>query len=62
MLHHPLLKDFPLSGYVELKYNGTHKCIEYQTVQLMQEYRNFVFESPWNQYSVFTKLNLNKKN
>lgn len=61
VLHHPLLKDFPLSGYVELRYSGIHKCIEYQTVQLMQEYRHFVFESPWNQYSIFTKMHLSSK-
>jgi len=58
LFHHPLLKDFPLTGYLELKYNGVNKCIEYQNVQLMQEYRNFVFESPWNQYSISNSFNL----
>jgi len=48
--NHPLLKDFPLTGYLELKYNEDLKCVEYQPVKLMQEYRFFNFESPWNQY------------
>jgi NADH-quinone oxidoreductase subunit C len=56
--YHPLQKEFPLTGYLELKYNDVHKCIEYQPIKLMQEYRNFIFESPWNQYLVTTNLNL----
>lgn len=56
--HHPLQKEFPLTGYLELKYNDVYKCIEYQPVQLMQEYRHFVFESPWNQYVLSTNFNL----
>lgn len=56
--YHPLQKEFPLTGYLELKYSDVHKCIEYQPVKLMQEYRNFVFESPWNQYLLSTNLNL----
>lgn len=54
--HNPLLKDFPLTGYIELRYNENLKCVEYQPVKLMQEYRFFNFESPWNQY--LTKINL----
>jgi len=46
----PLLKDFPLTGFLELRYNEEFKCVEYQPVKLMQEYRFFNFESPWNQY------------
>jgi NADH-quinone oxidoreductase subunit C len=56
-IHHPLQKEFPLTGYLELRYNDVYKCIEYQPVKLMQEYRNFVFESPWNQYLLSTSLN-----
>lgn len=55
--YHPLQKEFPLTGYLELKYNDVYKCIEYQPVQLMQEYRNFIFESPWNQYLLSTNFN-----
>lgn len=55
--YYPLQKEFPLTGYLELKYNDVYKCIEYQPVQLMQEYRNFIFESPWNQYLLSTNFN-----
>ncbi|MBI3440441.1 MAG: NADH-quinone oxidoreductase subunit C [Proteobacteria bacterium] len=44
---HPLRKDFPLTGYVELRYNETQKRIVYEPVQLPQEFRNFDFTSPW---------------
>jgi len=54
----PLLKDFPLTGYIELRYNENLKCVEYQPVKLMQEYRFFNFESPWNQYLIKTNLQL----
>ena len=53
---YPLRKDFPLTGYIELRYNEKLKCVEYQPVKLMQEYRFFNFESPWNQYLIKTKL------
>jgi len=54
--NNPLLKDFPLTGYIELRYNENLKCVEYQPVKLMQEYRFFNFESPWNQYLIKTAL------
>lgn len=57
-LNNPLLKDFPLTGYIELRYNEHLKCVEYQPVKLMQEYRFFNFESPWNQYLINTKVDL----
>jgi NADH-quinone oxidoreductase subunit C len=44
---HPLRKDFPLTGYVELRYDATQKRIVYEPVQLTQEFRNFDFVSPW---------------
>ena len=43
----------------ELRYNEELKCVEYQPVKLMQEYRFFDFESPWNQYLINTSINKN---
>lgn len=45
---HPLRKDFPLSGYTQIRYDGTMEKIIYEPVSLEQEYRNFDFASPWN--------------
>ena len=44
---YPLRKDFPLTGYKEVRYNQEMKRVVYEPVKLMQEYRNFDFESPW---------------
>jgi NADH-quinone oxidoreductase subunit C len=44
---HPLRKDFPLTGFVELRYDDDLKKVVYQPVQLVQEYRDFDFMSPW---------------
>jgi len=44
---HPLRKDFPLTGYKEVRYDETQKKVIYEPVKLMQEFRNFDFESPW---------------
>jgi NADH-quinone oxidoreductase subunit C len=44
---HPLRKDFPLTGYKEVRYDETMKKVIYEPVKLMQEFRNFDFESPW---------------
>ena len=44
---HPLRKDFPLSGFVELRYDEEQKRVVYEPVQLIQEFRNFDFLSPW---------------
>jgi len=49
----PLCKDFPLTGYLELRYCEELKCIKYNKLKLMQEYRNFNFLSPWQQYLKF---------
>lgn len=43
----PLRKDFPLTGYVELRYSEEEKRVVYEPVQLTQEFRNFEFMSPW---------------
>jgi NADH-quinone oxidoreductase subunit C len=44
---HPLRKDFPLTGFVELRYDDELKRVAYEPVKLMQEYRSFDFLSPW---------------
>ncbi len=51
---HPLRKDFPLTGYKEVRYDEAQKKVVYEPVKLMQEYRNFDFEMPWEgtQYAV----------
>jgi len=43
---HPLRKDFPLSGFVEMKYNDTEKRVINESIELCQEYRTFRFLSP----------------
>jgi len=44
---YPLRKDFPLTGHVEVRYDDDAKKIVYEPVSLVQEYRDFDFESPW---------------
>jgi NADH-quinone oxidoreductase subunit C len=44
---HPFRKDFPLTGYVEVRYDETQKRVIYEPVKLTQEFRKFDFESPW---------------
>jgi len=44
---HPLRKDFPLTGYREVRYDIEKKRVVYEPVQLQQEFRNFDFLSPW---------------
>lgn len=44
---HPLRKDFPLTGYVEVRYDNERKRVVYEPVKLEQEFRNFDFLSPW---------------
>jgi NADH-quinone oxidoreductase subunit C len=44
---HPFRKDFPLSGYVEMRYSEEHKRVIYEPVELAQDFRTFDFMSPW---------------
>jgi NADH-quinone oxidoreductase subunit C len=44
---HPLRKDFPLTGYVEVRYDEEQKRVVYEPVRLPQEFRSFDFLSPW---------------
>jgi NADH-quinone oxidoreductase subunit C len=44
---HPLRKDFPTTGYTEVRYDDAQKRVVYEPVKLVQEYRQFDFMSPW---------------
>ena len=44
---HPLRKDFPLTGYVEVRYDEEQKRVVYDKVKLTQDFRSFDFLSPW---------------
>lgn len=44
---HPLRKDFPTTGYTEVRYDEAEKRVVYEPVKLVQEYRQFDFMSPW---------------
>ncbi len=44
---HPLRKDFPMTGFVEVRYDDEEKRVRYEPVQLNQEFRHFDFLSPW---------------
>ncbi len=44
---HPLRKDFPLTGYLEVRYDDEKKSVVYEPVNLTQEFRSFDFDSPW---------------
>ena len=58
---HPLRKDFPLTGFNEVRYSEKDKKVIYEPVKLEQNYRNFDFESPWEGTSYIKEVkNLNK--
>ena len=57
---HPLRKDFPLTGFVEVRYSEKDKKVIYEPVKLEQDYRDFDFESPWEGTKYIKELN--KKN
>ena len=44
---HPLRKDFPLTGHVEVRYDDLQKRVVYEPVKLVQEFRKFDYQSPW---------------
>jgi NADH-quinone oxidoreductase subunit C len=44
---HPLRKDFPMTGFVEVRYDDEEKRVVYEPVRLNQEFRQFDFMSPW---------------
>ena len=58
---HPLRKDFPLTGFNEVRYSEKDKKVIYEPVKLEQDYRNFDFESPWEGTNYIKEVkNLNK--
>ena len=58
---HPLRKDFPLTGFNEVRYSEKDKKVIYESVKLEQNYRNFDFESPWEGTKYIKKIkNLDK--
>nr|WP_235907668.1 NADH-quinone oxidoreductase subunit C [Siccirubricoccus phaeus] len=60
---HPLRKDFPLTGYVEVRYDEERKQVVYEPVALTQDFRNFDFLSPWEALTTLPgdeKVHLNR--
>jgi len=52
---HPLRKDFPLTGYTEVRYDATEKRVLYEPVEMAQEFRSFNLVSPWAQSLINNK-------
>ncbi|KAI5631425.1 respiratory-chain NADH dehydrogenase, 30 kd subunit domain-containing protein [Phthorimaea operculella] len=50
---HPFRKDFPLSGYVEVRYDDEQKRVVVEPLELAQEFRRFELEAPWEQFPSF---------
>ena len=59
---HPLRKDFPLTGFNEVRYSEKEKKVIYEPVKLEQNYRNFDFESPWEGTNYIKEINRPDKN
>ena len=59
---HPLRKDFPLTGFNEVRYSEKKKKVIYEPVKLEQNYRNFDFESPWEGTNYLKNINNSEKN
>jgi NADH-quinone oxidoreductase subunit C len=60
---HPLRKDFPLSGHIELRYDEERKQVVYEPVKLTQDFRSFDFLSPWEAMTTLPgdeKIHLNR--
>ena len=57
---HPLRKDFPLTGFNEVRYSEKEKKVIYEPVKLEQNYRNFDFESPWEGTRYIKEIKDNK--
>nr|YP_007890634.1 NADH dehydrogenase subunit 9 [Jakoba bahamiensis]AGH24128.1 NADH dehydrogenase subunit 9 [Jakoba bahamiensis] len=58
---HPLRKDFPLSGYVEVRYDDEQKRVVTEPLELAQEFRHFDFVSPWEQVDIGVQGSVVKK-
>jgi len=59
---YPLRKDFPLTGFNEVRYSEKDKKVIYESVKLEQNYRNFDFESPWEGTKYIKEINKKKDN
>ena len=59
---HPLRKDFPLTGFNEVRYSEKEKKVIYEPVKLEQNYRNFDFESPWEGTNYIKEIKRPEKN
>ena len=59
---HPLRKDFPTTGFLEVRYDEVEKRVVYEPTSLTQGYRDFDFLSPWDNPSVYTDTTKNNKN
>ena len=59
---HPLRKDFPLTGFSEVRYSEKEKKVVYEPVKLEQNYRNFDFESPWEGTKYIKEIKNSEKN
>ena len=60
---HPLRKDFPLTGHVEVRYDAERRAVVYEPVKLQQDFRNFDFLSPWEGMTTLPgdeKIHLNR--
>ena len=58
----PLRKDFPLTGFNEVRYSEKEKKVIYEPVKLEQDYRNFDFESPWEGTKYIKDIKIKNKN
>ncbi len=59
---HPLRKDFPTSGFLEVRYDEVEKRVVYEPTTLTQGYRDFDFLSPWDNPEVYTNIDAKDKN
>jgi len=59
---YPMRKDFPLTGYVEVRYDGEKRQVIYEPVKLPQAFRTFDFESPWEGMDVAVQTLMPQKN
>ena len=59
---HPLRKDFPTSGFLEVRYDEVEKRVVYEPTTLTQGYRDFDFLSPWDNPEIYTNMGAKDKN
>ena len=59
---HPLRKDFPTTGFLEVRYDDVEKRVVYEPTSLTQGYRDFDFLSPWDNPNIYKDIGKNNKN